>query len=437
MPVARIITTSPAESEELRRQLTAAGYSVKFAAPSEEFTDADIVVAAANVHADYALQYAAEVAAEADADVIVAPGVVRGSLASYRNEPISQPEQQEERASGSSVPVGGTLFGTASEVKDALADSGAGIRETLGDFGARIGGFLERLKEKRDVIAERKRLENEQRAIEREEQRRVLQQQRMEAEARMAVEREQLRARRQAEQERLRLEQQQMRRAMDEERARIKAERERFAIEQASAREAERERLAQLSPPSPVPAEPAPVQVHPAPAQRALLTPPVRRRARPVQRPGARRQSTREHRFQKAAFVASIVALVAMLGFAAALNIHPGSPMPHNMVQNPVQEKSPFGAASITPATSMAGVAAKPAAKPVAHTALPQHDTAPVAKPAPQSTKPSPSRARRAARDNYTAEDEVVVHHYGQAAQQKHPPATQQRAGVRRYSDQD
>src|SRR3954471_23490287 len=82
MPVARVITVSPADSEELRRQLTAAGYSVKFTAPDEEFDDADLIVSAANVHSDYALQYASEVAAEADADVIVAPGLLPGSVAS-------------------------------------------------------------------------------------------------------------------------------------------------------------------------------------------------------------------------------------------------------------------------------------------------------------------------------------------------------------------
>ena len=145
----------------------------------------------------------------------------------------------------------------------------------------------------------------------------------------------------------------------------------------------------------------------------------------------------RDRRLQRAAFIASIAALLVMLGFAAALNIHPGSPMPHSMVQNPVQEKSPFGAASITPATSLAGVAAKPAAKPVAQTTMPQHDAAPAPVQKPAAAKPSPGRARhRAAADDYVAEDEVVVHHYGQAAtQQKHPPSTQTRAGIPKYTD--
>jgi len=119
MPVARIITTSPAESEALRRQLIAAGYSVKFAAPDEEFSDADIVVAAANVHADYALQYASEVAAEAGADVIVAPGVVPGSSVGRVQTPAQQqpppPIVERETKAEDAVPIAGPLFGAASE----------------------------------------------------------------------------------------------------------------------------------------------------------------------------------------------------------------------------------------------------------------------------------------------------------------------------------
>lgn len=128
--------------------------------------------------------------------------------------------------------------------------------------------------------------------------------------------------------------------------------------------------------------------------------------------------------------MASVVALLAMLGFAAAINIHPGAPIPHSMVQNPVQEKSPFGAASITPATT---TTAPPTPKPVAQTVLPQRDATPVSKP--PAAKPSPVRNRKAAANHYVAEDEVVVHHYGAAAQ-KHPPTAQTQAGVRKFSDQ-
>ena len=158
------------------------------------------------------------------------------------------------------------------------------------------------------------------------------------------------------------------------------------------------------------------------------------RPARVAQRP-MKRPVSRDRRFQKAALTASIVALVAMVGFAVALNIHPSSPIPHSMVQNPVQEKSPFGSASITPATTTPGPAVKPvAAKPTA--VLPQHDTAPVAKPTAQSKKPTPSRpAHHTRRNNYVADDEVIVRHYGQT-QPKHPPAAQPRAGVPRYTDQ-
>src|ERR1051325_2731398 len=173
MPVARIITLSPADSEELRRQLTAAGYSVKFAAPDEEFSDADIVVAAANVHADYALQYAAEVAAEADADVIVARGVVAGSHAVVNKvEPVSHertnasavvavPHESDrpERA----VPAAGILFGTANELKSVMSEGQSGLREKLERYSESIGSAWQELKHKRELTVERKRLELEQR----------------------------------------------------------------------------------------------------------------------------------------------------------------------------------------------------------------------------------------------------------------------------------
>ncbi len=448
MPVARIITTSPAETEELRRQLTAAGYSVKFAAPNEEFSDADIVVAAANVHVDYALQYASEVAAEADADVIVAPGVVAGSAEQWEKalSPAAQvPQVVEPAPAHKSETPADALFGTTLEIEDAQPDSGAGIRETLGDYGARIGGFWEQLKQRRELAGERKRLEREQRAVEREEQRRVLHQKRIEAEARMAAERERLRAQRRAEEQRLRREQEEMRRAIEQERTRVADEQKRLALEevlsraaecqrvamqQERARAAERERLV------PAPVSPPPI-VAPSPVVRPTIAAPVRRAPIP-RRLAARRPAGRDRRLQRAAFIASVAALLVMLGFAAALNIHPSSPMPHSMVQNPVQEKSPFGAASITPATTTPGPAAKPAVKPVAHPAPP----AEAARPATQPAKPSPGRTRRAQRDNYVAEDEVIVHHYGQtatqqtAAQPKHPPSTQTRAGIPKYTDQ-
>ena len=452
MPVARIITTSPAESEELRRQLTAAGFSVKFAAPNEEFTDADIVVAAANVHSDYALQYASEVAAEADADVIVAPGVVAGSADQWERAlspptpvpPISvveEPIRQEP-----STPAAAVLFGNAQDVKPAESNFRDGVGQAVTDYSSRIVDAWQSFRQKRELAAERKRLAREQREIEREDQRRVLHQQRMEAEARMASERERLRLQRQAEQERLRREQEEMRRAIEEERARA-AERESLAIEQERARVAEEQkhqaleqvlarasahqRMAQQLSAQPAPI--APVNAPPMPVSTAAPTrrvPSYARRPPAPRRGVAPRPPGRDRRFQRAAFLASVAALLVMLGFALALNIHPTSPMSHSMVQNPVQEKSPFGAASITPVTTTPGPAAKPVAQPVSHMAVPQADKPPAAKP-----KPSPTRTRRASRDNYVADDEVVVHHYGQTAPPKHPPSTQTRAGIPKYTD--
>jgi hypothetical protein len=246
--------------------------------------------------------------------------------------------------------------------------------------------------------------------MERAEQRRILQQQRLEAEAQVAAERERLRARRQAEQERLLREQEEMRRAMDEERARLAAERERMA-------------QAPIVPPAPVLSPPVAPRV----------TSPTRRSVASGYRPAARRASRRDRRFERAALVASIVALLAMLGFAIAMNLHPTSPMPHSMVQNPVQEQSPFGTARTAPATTT--VKPPTSARPAAHASLPQKNASPA--PARNTAKPSPGRTRRTSRNDYAANDEIVVHHYGTAAtQQKHPSATQTRAGVRKYTDQ-
>ena len=436
MPVARIITSTPADCDELRRQLTAAGYSVKLTAPDEEFHDADIVVAAANVHTDYALQYASELAAEADADVIVAPGVVAGSgVAAQREDSV-----HGETRSRSDVPALGVLSGTARDFKSAMGEGSEGIRETLGGFTSRLRQAWEEKKHQRAIEAEQKRLEREQREAERQEREYELRQQRAAAEAQMAAERERMRLQRAAEQERLRREQEERHAVMEAERARLAAEAERARAEQERiAREA-----AIAAPPATLPAMPpempiaAPVAAAPVVAAPVAPRPPMprpvghERRPVPRSRTLPRRTTRRDQRFQRAALFASVVALLVMLGFAVALNVHPGAPIPHSMVQNPVQEKSPFGAASIAPATSIA----KPAPVQTAtRTALPQRDATP-AKAAKPSPEKKPVRARRRASDDYAAEDEVIIHHYG-TTQSKHPPAAQTRAGVRKYSDQD
>src|ERR1051326_1015298 len=205
MPVARIITSTPADCEELRRQLTAAGYSVKLTAPDEEFDDADIVVAAANVHTDYALQYASELAAEADADVIVAPGVVAGSrIGATQSEEIVE----EKPHSGYVVPTTRVLSGATHDLKSAIAEGSEGIRETLGGYTERLRQAWEERKNQRPFEAEQKR------------------QQRAAAEAQMAAERERMRVQRAAEQERLRREQDERRAVLEAERARLAAEAE-------------------------------------------------------------------------------------------------------------------------------------------------------------------------------------------------------------------
>ncbi len=487
MPVARIITRTPAESEELRRQLTAAGYSVKFTAPDEEFDDADLIVAAANVHVDYALQYAAEVAAEADADVIVAPGAINNAA------PAVPAVRNANSADLNAPPAAGVLFGTASALTDEAEE-----QTQSSSVLARLGRAWQEFRQKRAVSAEEKRLELERRAHERREREQELLQRRAAAEARMVTERERHRPQRMVEEERMRREQEQVRaremeraraeaeaqrarmaaeaeharveqerarremeqrRALEAETARIAAEAERARIEQERVR-VEQDRLlreeheratreaaltaaAQEAPvPTPAPRviEPQPTTPYAPVAAGATWAPvPISSRvARP--RTPARRTSKREQKLQRAALIASIVTLFAMLALAAVLNVHPSAPMPASVTNNPVQEKSPFGTASIGPSTSIAKPA--PAAQPTpqasnrppeasSRAAMPQNDSTAV------PAKPSANKSRHLRRhiDDDVAQDEVVIHHYG-AQPQKHPPSTQTRAGVPRYTDQ-
>lgn len=466
MPVARIITRTPAESEELRRVLTAAGYSVKFAAPEEEFDDADLVVAAANVHYDYALQYASEVAAEAGADVIVAPGVVSALPA---NPKIVSGYPSDAYLTDSSLPP------AALEQPPSPVISGESER----DFGivARATSVWQEFRHKRAIAAEAKRLEQERHAHERQERERQLREQRAAAEAQMVAERERVRVERAAEEERVRREQEELRaREMERARAEAQSQRARMAVEAEHARaeqerawreqeqlralEAERIRMEEerareqreqvardaalvaaaheVPVPTPVtPVEPyvpaapvvSPATYHSAPARVPQLPRPATRRK------PAHHVNGRQKRFQRAALVASVVALAAMIALAILLNVHPSAPMPASVTNNPVQEQSPFGAASVgTPAGQPKPTQAQAArvSQPSKHAPLPQSD-APAA-----PTKPSATTDRhiRRHRDNDIAQDEVIIHHYGQQPQPKHPPAAQTRAGVPKYTDE-
>lgn len=412
MSVARIITESPEHCEELLRQLTSAGYTVRFAAPDEEFDDADLVVSAATVHADYALQYAAEVAQVSGGQVIVARGVVPGSETAAV-EPVAAAQQ------------------AAPEPSESFADRLSGLK-------CRMQGRWQDIRHERALSREQKRLERERQAMEDEERRQE------ELRARSAEE-----SRRSAERERLRMERQardaEAQRVAEERRAQVEAERERIAAEAARLAaereqirlamlaeedtrrredEAERERRAMQA--QPVPAQEIAPEYVPAPVAEVEAAPPIAVRPIAPQRPIAvKRRATRRYGLQRAVVAASIVALVLMIVFAIAINSGPRNPIPNGVANSTVEEESPFGPARSGPV----------ATPPVVHAAAPGATTS-----RPATTTPSkpaaahPSRRTRRSDDSDVAQDEVIIHHYGP---QKHPQSTHTRAGIPHYSDQE
>lgn len=412
MSVARIVTESPEHCEELVRQLTFAGYTVKFATPDEEFDDADLVVSAATVHTDYALQYAAEVAHECGGQVIVAPGVVRGSEAAPA-EPLAVPQETIEEPSES-------------------------VGDRLGSLTRRMQGRWQSIRDERALSREQKRLERERQAMEAEERRREALRVRAIEEARLAAERERARVERQAREA-------EAQRVAEEQRARAEAERERLAAEAAriaaqreqirlamlaeeDARrreaEAERERQSMQTQAAP-PEATAPVYLA-APVAEVEPAPPVAARPVSPQRPiGVKRRASRSHHLQRAVVAASVGALVLMIVFAIAINSGPRTPIPNGVANSTVQEESPFG-----PARS-----ATPTAVPVVHAAVAVASHArPVATAPSKPAAAHPSRRTRRSDDADVAQDDVIIHHYGQ--QQTHPQSTHTRAGIPHYSDQ-
>lgn len=461
MPVARIISDPSADTSALRLRLEREGYSVEFAASRDAGAGADLLIEVESVDAARALDYAATLASASDAVVVVASGVVAAPIEEQRFAPAvaAEPVRAEDELPAANEPVAtnhadadpheptidlrtgagavlGLLGNTASDFKSAISESGDGVRESLSEVKTRVGSVLDDLKRKRELAAEARRLERERAELEKEERRReqeLLQQQRMQAEMRAREERERLRREHEA----------QRHAAMEAERARLAAEadrirqeRERIAAERAAAIPAPPIVSATPPPQRIQPAEVAPGVWRGAPilqpraqAPRSLRTSAAQRSPR---RSAVPRMSPRDQKMQRAAFIASVVTLVAMLGFAAFINLHPSSPISHSMVQNPVEEKTPFGPAQINQAQNVA----KPSPPPPQHAAA-ARTTLPQAEAPALSQHPATKPVRRHHRsaDDVTAEDEVVVHHYGAPA--KRPPSTQQRAGVRRYSDSE
>jgi hypothetical protein len=448
MPVARIVTDVSQESEALKalsEQLSAAGYEVEVAPPGTEGGAAELVVELEELSPSEALDSAVRLASEADADVFIAPGLVPQPALRAQAEQVQPPENANLPDIHIEVERRGAIGSTLEDLGSARSEGRMGIGDAVSGLRARAVSGWARWQQQRAEAAQALRLARERREMEREERRRQ-----HEAELqRRAEEHQQLLA----ERERLAAEQERVLREQMARDAALRAERER-AEREATAREAarraeiaraeeqERRRLAGIeagrepaTPPAEVPARPRPAENYvPEPAY-ADAAPEFRRA--PV-RPPRRIPSRREQQWQRAALLASVATLAAMIGFALAGSVHRSSPIPASLIQNEAQQQVPFGPAKMD--ISSAGKAAVSAPASAQSGAAKGRQIA--LKPVPRATtskKPSPAkpvpqrRAQRVSREsNLVANDEVIVHHV---------PARTQRAqstpGVRRITDEN
>ncbi len=384
------------------------------------------------------------------------------------------------------VPRDDVTASTIHEVGSALSEAKQDVSESVSSYAERITGAFTAWQERRAAAAEERRRIAAERERQREEQRQAEQlelQRRHEEEQRAEEERRRLAAEemaRQAERERIAREEMARQAALAAERERaareqtariaaLRAEQERLAREEmerqaavVALREREarerREREAALQrepdrrplgqkPESPVilpvgasvqpPLErvsavsiaPVPLAAHP-PASTGVSAPTIAPTLAPITRPRtevypARRvPSARDKRWHQAAFFASVVTLVVMLGFGAAMNIGKSSPIPSNLLQNGVQQQTPFGPASMAATPGPASTPAK-STRPVSSKKAQPPQTRTPSKPSPQVHSP-----RRRASGN--RDDEVVVRHFTPVRTNTAQTRTD---GVKRFSD--
>jgi hypothetical protein len=112
-----------------------------------------------------------------------------------------------------------------------------------------------------------------------------------------------------------------------------------------------------------------------------------------LMRPSRRMPSARERHWQRAALIASIATLAAMLGYAIAANMHPASPLPASLMQNGAQQQVPFGPARMDVSSAGRSAALPRTGKPALSATEGARQGAGVS-----STTPKPSAATRAPR---------------------------------------
>ncbi len=480
MPVARIVTTIASHSpviQQLAEQLRAAGYDVAVGQSGER---ADLLIEIGELNIGEALATATRLAQQYDADVYISPGSF-GEAEIAASQPIAEPapvapERQREQGIGRApnfdveMERDGVLSSTLEQLGAAVAEGRSGIRETISAMTSRASAAWEEFTRQRSETSFKRQVERERRAMEREELRRRHEaelQRRAEENERLLAERERLLAEQarvmreqmaqeaaaRAERERLEREAMAREAAAWAERDRLDREAEAAWHAEISREEEEQRRLAMLAaehvpsprnevsqpaaaleaPPTPVDrerpsladADAAPILVAAGAAGAAVRGP----RA-VVIRSRRRVPSPRERQWQHAAFIASIATLAAMLGFAVAANVNPGSPLPQSLMQNKVQQQVPFGPAKLE-ASSAAKTAAIRSSAPAASAPVRPQATATRALQKP-SAQAKPHRRRGSAANDDIAEDEVVVRHAPTSHAQR-----AQSTGIRRYSDEN
>lgn len=485
MANARIVTRHYDEAVPVAERLKQLGYTVEIFDPDQlRLSDADLELELDLLPAAQALREAGRRARRENADVFVDRGTFAAEEpTTAQAEELGQPRvaAQLKVDAAPAAPlhepepehIADTVQNTVVQFGAAFSEARGQISESAADAKARARSAVDRLRSKfeekrgqlqaareerrllREEAEERKRVELEREAARRmaelqsrraaeeeerrlraqelayrqrqedEERRRMQEEERRAAAARAAIEAERAE---QARAEQLRREQERQRieeewRAREAERMRVEEQRRAEETERARAVEAQRLQAAQERPQAGTPPaqvrEPDPVATEIARrVYRASQAP----RARAPQRVRPRHlASRRERQWQRAAFYASVVALVVMLGFVFAMHQStPASPTANLLPQNAVEQQVPFGAAKAVPRA-------------------PLRTAAPVAPAVPLRTAAQPARKPSAARRHGrggVAEDEVIVHHYGQQ-RAKNAPAAGTSAGVRHFSDME
>ncbi len=405
MPLARIVTRTPAELAALSEYLRTRGYTVEFVEPGTlRSTPAELEMDLQDCTAEEATSrgVSAAEAAQSHRERRVIAYDITGRPVAFADD-----EEPPAKAGNAITQAWNSLRQGAREMLENLRLSSGRLRDWVEEGRQTVREYRSRQREERDRAqaekmrqqeaqvlareAERARRQGEEEARRRElaERSRLLQEESVRQAAADQARREQEEAARRvklaAARERIRQQQEETMRKELAERERRLLERfqreahrdvvqERFQVEQSSARH------------------------EVAPAEAAL----ARRQVQPPQP----RRFQRDGDWKKAAVVACVIALLATLGYAAYANRQPAAPLSNRALvrSQTVSQPVPFGAATVPPPQATTTQQARQ------QRALPQSDIAPTA-PAP---KPSPRlrhHRRSKAAEDMIAEDEVVVHH--------------------------